>query len=121
MANDYITVGRREQEALDAIERVEQLGAEYGEARAAEQRMEDGRPEAKRSATARIMRSGDNILTQKPHSASSAEAIVETDPEYRCYRNIQSDLVVQKEVARGRFEAAILRARLAVTMAGEDA
>jgi hypothetical protein len=53
-----------------------------------ELRLEDGRAAAKQEAISRLMQ-GPNPLTGKAHSASSAEAVVETDAQYAAYREQQ--------------------------------
>lgn len=65
--------------ATEAIDAVEAAGAALAQALCEEQTAEDGRAAAKVAAIRRLMDAGPNALTGKPHSASSAEAIVETD------------------------------------------
>jgi hypothetical protein len=84
-----------------AIERVMQL--------------EDGRSLVKAEAIRRMVGT-ENPLNGKPHSASSAEAIVESDAEYASYRKQQRDAEVEKHRAYAAYEAAKLGARLAVEL-----
>lgn len=91
-----------------------------GLARAEEQRLEDERCAVKRAAILRIMQS-ENPLTGKQHSASSAEAVVETDGEYAEYRKRQRIAVVDTECARAAFYAARYRAELAIAQVRETA
>lgn len=97
------------------INEIEQAAKALGDAIAAEQALEDNRCIAKSAAVLRIMAT-ENPLTKKPHSASSAEAIVETDAEYAGYRAAQRRAVVATQEARGAYEAAKLRAKLAVEL-----
>jgi hypothetical protein len=76
-----------------------------------ETRLEDYRPEHKMAAIQRIMTEA-NPLNGKPHSASSAEAVVETDIEYKAYRQRQRDAVVRTIKARGLLAAAKANAAL---------
>ena len=75
-----------------------------------EMELEDQRPIIKADAVRRIM-ARDGI------AATPAEKIVETDGEYAAHRNRQTMAVVEKQRAFGAYEAAKLRARLAVTLA----
>lgn len=78
----------------------------------AEQTLEDGRIYVKLAAIERIMAAGDNPLTGKAHSFSSAEAVVNTDPEYQTYLARQRDAVRERILAQGALYAA--RAAVAV-------
>ena len=77
------------------------------EATAHEDTLELERPAVKLGAIQAIMASGPNPLNDKPHSASSAEAIVETDATYRAYRIAQSEAVTDRIAARGAYEATL--------------
>jgi hypothetical protein len=94
--------------------KIEQATAELAEAVTHETALEDRRAIVKLEAVERIMRSGDNSLTGKPHSFSSAEAIVNTDPTYQDYLAQQRDAVRARILARGAYEAALVAAHLAV-------
>ncbi len=74
--------------------------------------LEDQRAEQKRNAILRLMQET-NPLTQKPHSASSAEAVVETDATYAQHRRAQREAEANKIYARATYECAVLRARAA--------
>ena len=102
--------------ADEAIAAVEAAAAALGDARTREQALEDDRPAAKSAATLRLIGTL-NPETGKPHSASSAKDVVETDPEYAEYRRQQRAAVMATEMARGAYEAAKLRAKLAVEVA----
>lgn len=87
-------------------------GEALAHAVAYEMEVEDNRPLAKFDAIKRIMGTT-NELTGKPHSASSAESIVESDDEYRSYLLIKRTAVADKIRARAAFDAAVARAQLA--------
>lgn len=99
--------------AADCISQAVDCGRLYAELCGQEMEVEANRPEHKLAAIRRIMAT-ENTLTGKPHSASSAEAIVETDPEYRAYLKAQSEVVVQKNHAYNLAIGARLRAQLAI-------
>jgi len=96
-----------------AIAAVEAAASALGAARAHEQTLEDQRPLVKSAAIRRLMGT-DNPETAKPHSASSAEKVVESDAEYFAHRQQQASAVVATEEARGAFYAARYRAELAL-------
>lgn len=75
----------------------------------AELEAEDRRPLVKREAVLRLMEQT-NPLTNKVHSASSAEAVVESDPDYAEFRVMQRQGVVDKNTAFATMIAARLRA-----------
>jgi hypothetical protein len=106
--------------ATDAIDSIEAAASRLAAACRAEMELEDGRPAEKSAAVRRLMGS-ENPETNKPHSASSAEKIVETDGEYAAYRRRQYDAVVEKQRAYGAYEAARLRAKLSVGLAVVEA
>ena len=78
-----------------------------------EQAYEDNRINVKLAAIERIMAAGDSQFTGKPHSFSSAEAVVNTDEQYQSYLEQQRNAVVQRILARGAYEAAVAAANLA--------
>lgn len=78
----------------------------------AEMQLEDERVAHKLMAIDRIMAAGDNKLTGKPHSYSSAEAIVNTDAQYQDYLGQIRAAVRNRIIARGGYEAALVEARL---------
>jgi hypothetical protein len=95
------------------IDEVEKAMTAYAAAVEAEMAGEHRRPIVKLEAIARLMQ-GPNPLNGKPHSASSAEAAVETDPEYSAHLAEQRQLVRGKIEAQGVFVAARMRAQLAI-------
>jgi hypothetical protein len=78
-----------------------------------EMTLEDQRAEIKFAAINRIMRAGDNPLTGKPHSFSSAEAQVHLDAEYGDYLGAMREAAAKRIRARAQYEAAVAAARLA--------
>lgn len=82
------------------------------DATAAEMKLEDERITHKLAAIDRIMSSGDNSMTGKPHSYSSAEGIVNTDEQYQEYLGRIRSAVRDRIIARGRYEAALVEAKL---------
>jgi hypothetical protein len=87
---------------------------ELGALRADEMQLEDERALVKRDAILRLMQT-ENAATKKPHSASSAEAVVYEDGEYQEHRIKQRDAVIATQVAYARYEAVRCRLR-ALTM-----
>jgi hypothetical protein len=107
-------------EAREAIGQVKSAAQAYGEATAAESRLADGRCIAKRDAIKRLMLTL-NEETNKQHSASSAEKVVETDAMYMAYRDAERAAVVDTIIAKGNFHAALLTADLEVALVREGA
>lgn len=100
------------------LERHTDALTEYRQARAELVRMVEAeldddarRPAAKQQAIQRIMQ-GTNPLTGKPHSASSAEAIVETDAEYAAWLANHRAIIVAKMHAQTRAELALESAKM---------
>jgi hypothetical protein len=84
----------------------------YANAVTNEMALEDRRIEVKMAAVGRIMAAGDNPLTGKAHSFSSAEALVNTDAEYAEYLSTIREAVKQRIIARGNYDAALVAAQL---------
>lgn len=97
----------------DCIAAMTDAARVYAHRRADEMELEDMRPRVKRDAIQRLM-GHDNPLTNKPHSASSAEAVVETDDIYSRHRAKQRDATVDTIIGRAAYDAA--RARLWATV-----
>lgn len=91
---------------------IETLGMELGKARAAEVELADQRIEVKVQAIREIIANGPNEFTGKPHSYSSAEAIVELHPAYQAHRRKQADNLLLQELVKGKLAVAQLRAKL---------
>lgn len=99
--------------AQDILDR----GTELAVAVTNETNMENARHGVKLAAIERIMKSGDNPLTGKPHSFSSAEAAVSTDPIYAQHLEDLAQAQYNRILARAKYDAAIAAARLAPEMA----
>lgn len=104
-----------DQGARSAIAAVNAAGERLAQAIRTIQELEDARPAEKPAAIRRIMQTT-NEETQKAHSASSAEKVVETDAEYAAYRRRQADAEVEKHRAFASYETAKLTARLELEM-----
>jgi hypothetical protein len=116
MAELNLYVNRAEQlsDAADrAISAHTVAGKEYAALCGEELTLEADRAEQKLAAILRIMATT-NDLTGNPHSASSAEKIVELDSEYRAYLQRQSNTVVMKNVAFTAAQSARLMAELSI-------
>lgn len=100
---------------LAMIEAYHTASTKYAECVADEMGLEDRRPLEKQRAVLKIMLET-NPATNKPHSASSAEAVVETDPDYMQYRVFQRETVVEKNTAYAAMTAARLRAELGIAL-----
>jgi hypothetical protein len=96
----------------DFAKNIETAAARLAEITTHEMALEDARINTKLAAIGRIM-SADNALTGKPHSFSSAEAIVNTDAEYQQYLERLREAAHNRIVARGAYDAAVASARLA--------
>lgn len=101
--------------ARAAILAIEAAGSEYAEAVEHERRLEHYRPRKKAEAIARIMAT-ENPETHKQHSASSAEKIVETDPDFWQLCQDQRAAAAATIRARARYEAARRTADLEVAL-----
>lgn len=97
------------------ITQIVEAGEAYGEAVHAEMQIEDERPLAKLEAIKRLM-ALPNELTGKPHSASSAEAVVETDLTYAAYLCAKREAVVEKIRAKTALDVAQLRVRAMIAL-----
>lgn len=98
--------------ATDFVKDINAAAKNLADAVAHEQTLEDARANVKLAAVERIMKAGDNSLTGKPHSFSSAEAIVNTDGEYQSYLERQRQAVHDRILAKGAYDAAVAAARL---------
>jgi uncharacterized protein YajQ (UPF0234 family) len=107
--SDYVII------ANQAIEAIEQAAERLALATKTEMELEDFRPILKSQAIRRLMAT-ENPETGKPHSASSAEKVVEVDAEYAAHRRDQYNAVVETIRARGEYEAAKRRADVAIDL-----
>jgi hypothetical protein len=103
--------------AQDYAQNIVDLGDKLADATKAEMQLEDIRHTVKLAAIERIMKSGDNPMTNKPHSFSSAEAAVSTDGSYAEHLEQQRDAAAARIRARARYDAAVAAARLAAEVA----
>jgi len=87
-------------------------GDELATAVRAEMTLEDNRHTIKMEAISRIMQSGDNPMTGKPHSFSSAEANVNSDASYALHLASLRAAAVDRIRARAAYDAALAGARL---------
>lgn len=101
--------------AYDTIAAIETRAEQLAEIVRTIQQNEDDRSAFKTTAIRRLIGT-DNPETGKPHSATSAEKAIESDPEYRGFREVAGRLEAEKHLAFGRYEAAKLRARLEVAL-----
>jgi hypothetical protein len=105
-----------ESRAERAIAALVKTGEDWSTWTEREAQLEADRCGVKQEAIRRIMASGDNPLTGRPHSASSAEAIVERDHEYYAHLGRQREAVYCRMNARTAWEAARLTAELAIAL-----
>lgn len=96
----------------DVLTKLEAATQQLAAAVEHEMKLEDERGVVKMAAVGRIMSAGDNPMTGKPHSFSSAEAAVNSDREYSDYLATLRDAAKARILARGRYEAAILAGQL---------
>ncbi len=94
------------------LKQQEEAKQQYAEAVSNEMSLEDARAKAKMEAVQRIMASGDNPMTSKPHSYSSAEAIVKTDRIYSDYLAKLREAAAARINAKGNYDARYTEALL---------
>jgi hypothetical protein len=92
--------------------KIEQAAVALADAVTHEMALEDNRHVVKLFAIEHIMSSGDNKLTGKPHSFSSAEAVVHTDDNYAAHLANLRNAARNRIIAKGRYDAAVAAARL---------
>jgi hypothetical protein len=96
----------------DYAQQVREAGIALAAAVVAEMELEARKPSEKSDAIRRLMGS-ENAETGKPHSASSAEKIVETDRDYAEFLVTMRQAVFSKIIARADYDAAVVAGRLA--------
>lgn len=96
----------------DFVKDIETAASNLADATNAEMRLEDERIAHKLAAIDRIMSAGENKFTGKPHSFSSAEALVNTDFDYQEYLSRLRAAVRDRIIARGNYDAALAAARI---------
>ena len=109
------------EDAHICIAHVEGAALRLAEAMTTESALEDERALVKVAGIQRLMDLGPNPLTGKPHSVSSAEAIIEQDFRYMEHRVKQRQAVANTILFRAKLKAAELRAQFAVELAAIDA
>lgn len=97
---------------MDYAQHIVDAGDILASAVKAEMTLEDQRAEIKFAAIERIMKAGDNPLTGKAHSFSSAEAQVHMDADYSEYLGAMREAAAKRIRARAQYDAAIAAARL---------
>lgn len=97
---------------MDYAKQIETAGEALALAVKAEMTLEDTRPQIKFAAIERIMAAGDNPMTNKPHSFSSAEAQVHIDQTYIDFLARVREATVNRIRARAQYEAALAQARI---------
>lgn len=102
-------------QAVDVIDRITMAGDMLGRAMAREAETQSQKGPKKAEAIRRLMGTP-NSLTEKPHSASSAEAVVELDPEYFTFLKECRIAIAERYEAQANYDAAVLRAQLAVKL-----
>jgi hypothetical protein len=106
-----------EREAAEVIAEYEDKAALWRQHLEREMELEAARPIAKAAAVRRIMET-ENPDTGKPHSATSAEKVVESDAEYAEFLKTLRGVTLNKHAAYSAVVAANLRAELAIALAG---
>lgn len=91
---------------------IRHAAARLADITAQEMALEDNRANVKMQVIERLM-AGENKLTGKPHSFSSAEAAAASDPAYTDYLEQLREAARARIMARGMYEAAIVAGRLA--------
>lgn len=105
----------------ELVQNIVRAAHELADAIMAETALEDSRINVKLAAVERIMARGDNQLTGKPHSFSSAENIVNTDEDYQSYLERMRQAAHARIIARGAYDAAVAAARLAAENVSHNA
>jgi len=95
---------------------IEAAGEALASAVENEMMLEDNRIGKKMAAIERIISAGENPLTGKKHSFSSAEALVNTDGEYMEYLEQMRHAAVKRIRARATYEAAIVAGQMQARM-----
>jgi hypothetical protein len=104
-------------DAEEAIDAYETARASYADLLREEMKLEAERPLVKSAAVLRLMGEiNPQSKDAKLHSASSAEAVVESDEQYAAHLLNQRSTVHAKNRAHTASEAARLRASLGITL-----
>lgn len=116
MATDLMSETSPYFRATIAADAIEQAAERLATAMRAVQELEDERPNIKSDCIAEMIGAPDPLKPNGVHSASSAEKVVESHARYAAHRQRQASAEVEKHRAYGAYEAAKLRARLAVEL-----
>jgi len=90
---------------------IETAARQWGDAVMHEMELEDARQAIKMAAIGRIM-TGENRMTGKPHSFSSAEAMVYSDENYASHLERLRIAAGARTLAQGVYHAAVANANL---------
>lgn len=88
-------------------------GNELADAVFHEMKLMDERHVVKMQAIDDIMASGDNPKTGKPHSFSSAEALVESNPDYAAHLSKLREAARDRVIAKAKYDSAYVAGLLA--------
>lgn len=109
------------QQARAALGCIALAAEELGHALTHESALEDERPLVAARCTLAMIGTPNPLGKEGAvHSASSAEKVVESHPEFMAHRQAQRTAVVGVQRAKGRYAAACLRARLMVAVVERD-
>lgn len=103
------------EKARDSVAWIESAAERCAHAHRIVQELEDRRASIKAAAIMRLMLT-ENPLTKKPHSASSAEAVVETDAEYFAHRQEQASAEVERWRSLAAYSSSKLMAWLNIAL-----
>lgn len=99
--------------SCEYAKKIEDAGAELANAIYAEMQLMDERHVVKMQAIDEIMASGDNPKTGKPHSFSSAEAQVESHPDYAAHLSKLREAARDRTLAKAQYDSAYVAGLLA--------
>lgn len=97
---------------MSAADNIRAAAKKLSDAVRAQMTLEKDKSPIKLAAISRIVASGDNPLTGKPHSFSSAEAVVHNDAEYDAHLTKIIDATCDKLIAVGEYDAAIAESNI---------
>jgi|SRR5579859_5322061 len=102
--------------AVEALNRAHEHGEAYARYVGEELHLSAQKPAEWQAAVLRLMAQDNPLVAGKPHSASSADKVVETDPAYRQLLDDLRAVVVYKERAHVAFRVELERATLYRTL-----
>lgn len=97
---------------MTAADNIRNAAQKLSAAVRAQMTLEKEKAPLKLAAISRIVAAGDNPLTGKPHSFSSAEAVVHNDAEYDAHITKIIDATCDKLLAVGEYDAAIAESHI---------